>query len=93
MQSLLASILFVFSSALMPYAAFAYNSKAEVRAASLVLAACAYSGMGKMPKSNIMSFAKQQYSKKYGNPANVDWNNAITIAEDMDKQQGVGCFK
>ena len=49
--------------------------------------------MGKISRGNIMSFAKQQYANKYGNPSAVDWNNAITVAEKLDKQKGLGCFR
>lgn len=81
--------LFAFS----PVTAFAYNSEDQANAAIMIISACTWSQMGRIPRSQIMSFAKQQYQAKYGNSRRVDWNNAISIAEKLDKQKGLGCFK
>jgi hypothetical protein len=76
-----------------PHRAFAYDSQKQANAAIMIIAACTWSQMGKISRGSIMSFAKKQYANKYGNPGAVDWNNAITVAEKLDKQKGLGCFK
>jgi hypothetical protein len=83
------AILLAFS----PINAFAYNSKAQANAAIMIISACTWSQMGRIPRSKIMSFAKQQYQAKYGSASGIDWNNAITIAEKLDRQEGLGCFR
>ena len=40
-----------------------------------------------------MSFAKETYKQKYGNPNSIDWNNAITVAQKLDKVKNHGCFR
>lgn len=57
------------------------------KAAVAIIAAC----MG--PKNQIMSNAKAIYRKQGYNPNNVDWNRAISVAEKLDRQEGLGCFK
>ena len=79
--------------ALYPINAYAYNSEAQANAALMIISACKWSQMGKIPTSNIMSFAKQQYQSKYGSSSNIDWNDAISIAQTLDKQKGIGCFR
>jgi hypothetical protein len=76
-----------------PLSSYAYDAKAQGNAAVMIISACTWSQMGKIPRSKIMSFARQQYSQKYGNPDRIDWNNAITVAQKLDKQQGLGCFR
>ena len=76
-----------------PLQALAYDSQKQANAAIMIIAACTWSQMGKISRGNIMSFAKQQYANKYGNPGAVDWSNAITVAEKLDKQKGLGCFR
>jgi hypothetical protein len=49
--------------------------------------------MGKIPRSRIMSTAQQGYAAKYGSSSGIDWNNAVSIAEKLDKKEGIGCFK
>jgi len=78
---------------LSPLNAFAYNAQAHANAAIMILSACTWSQMGRIPRSKIMSFAKQQYAAKYGSASGIDWNKAITIAEKTDKIEGVGCFR
>lgn len=78
---------------LIPINAFAYNAIAQGNAAIMIISACTWSQMGRIPRSKIMSFAKQQYAAKYGSSSGIDWNNAITVAEKLDKQQGLGCFR
>jgi hypothetical protein len=76
-----------------PSNVYAYDSQAHARAAMMISASCMWWQMGKIQRSQIMSFAKEQYRKKYGNPNNVNWSTAITIAEQVDKQKGLGCFR
>jgi hypothetical protein len=35
----------------------------------------------------------QANAAKYGSPSSIDWSNAISIAEKLDKKEGIGCFK
>ena len=81
--------LFTFSS----FNVYAYDSKAHANAAVMIAASCMWWQVGKIQRSQIMSFAKEQYRKEYGNPNNVNWNTAIAIAEKVDKQKGMGCFQ
>jgi hypothetical protein len=76
-----------------PLNALAYNAKAQANAAITIIAACKWSQMGKIPRSRIMSFAQQQYAAQYGSSSGIDWNNAISIAQKLDKKEGIGCFK
>ena len=92
MKAITRFALFAFC-AIYPINAYAYNSKAQANAAIMIISACTWSQMGKIPRSNIMSFAKQQYQAKYGSSSGIDWNNAISIAEKLDKQKDLGCFK
>ena len=39
-----------------------------------------------------MDFAKKTYRSKYGDPSKVNWSGAITIAEKIDKKEGLGCL-
>jgi len=78
---------------LTPLNALAYNAKAQANAAIIIISACTWAQMGRIPRGNIMSFSKQMYEKKYGNARSVDWNNAIKVAEKLDKKEGLGCFK
>ena len=70
----------------------AYDSQAQADAALMVIAACTWSQMGQIPRSQIMDFAKKQYRAKHGNPSKVDWNGAISIADKIDKQKNLGCL-
>jgi hypothetical protein len=72
--------------------ALAYDSQAHARAAILINSSCLWWQMGKISKGQIISFAKAQYRKQYGDPNKIDWNTAISIAEKVDKQKGLGCF-
>ena len=92
MKSFVASIIFILPSAFFPSAVFAYNSTAQANAAVMIVSACKWWQMGKISRSNIMSTAKDGYNQKYGNANKVDWNNALTIAQKLDKQQGIGCI-
>lgn len=76
-----------------PSNVYAYDSQAHARAAMMISASCMWWQMGKIQRSQIMSFAKEQYRKKYGNPNNVNWSTAIAIAEKVDKEKGLGCFR
>lgn len=78
---------------LSPINAFAYNARAQGNAAIMIISACTWSQMGRIPRSSIMSFAKKQYEAKYGGASSIDWNNAITVAEKLDKKEGLGCFR
>jgi hypothetical protein len=75
-----------------PTNALAYDSQAHARAAILINSSCLWWQMGKISKGQIISFAKSQYRKQYGDPNKIDWNTAISIAEKVDKQKGLGCF-
>ena len=86
------SMLFVLPSAFFPSSAFAYNSKAQANAAIMIVSACKWWQMGKIPRNSIMSLAKEGYNEKYGNANNVDWDNALTIAQKLDKQKDIGCI-
>lgn len=70
----------------------AYDSKAQANGAVMIIAACTWYQMGQIPRSKIMSFAQEQYRKKYGNPANVNWSGAIKIADKIDKKEKLGCL-
>lgn len=78
---------------LLPTGAFAYNSKAQANAALTIIASCTWYRMGKIQKSQMISMSKSLYKKKYGNPNTINWSNAISIAEKLDKQENLGCFK
>lgn len=78
---------------LSPLNAFAYNARAQGNAAIMIISACTWAQMGRIPRSNIMSFAKKQYEAKYGGASSIDWSNAITVAEKLDKKEGLGCFR
>jgi ABC-type dipeptide/oligopeptide/nickel transport system permease subunit len=75
---------------LSPLNAFA---SAQGNAAIMIIAACTWAKMGRIPRSNIMSFAKKQYEAKFGGANSIDWSNAITVAEKLDKKEGLGCFR
>jgi len=79
--------------ALFPVSSYAYNSKDNANGAMMISASCMWWQAGKVSKGQIMSFAKEQYSKRYGNPNKVDWNSAIYIAQEVDKRKGLGCFR
>ena len=79
--------------ALSPFNVYAYDSKAHAHAAMMIAASCMWWQAGKIQKNQIMSFAKAQYRKEYGNPNSVNWSTALTIAEKVDKQKGYGCFQ
>jgi hypothetical protein len=64
----------------------------EANASLMIIAACTWSQMGRISRGQIMSFAQQQYAQKHGNPDNVDWSRAITIAEQLDKREKLGCL-
>ena len=70
----------------------AYDSQAQADAAIMVIAACTWYQMGQIPRSQIMDFAKKTYRSKYGDPSKVNWSGAITIAEKIDKKEGLGCL-
>ena len=70
----------------------AYDSQAQADGAIMVIAACTWYQLGQIPRSQIMSFAKEQYSTKYGNPEKVDWSGAIKIADKIDKKENLGCL-
>lgn len=87
-------LLIIFASiAVFPLNAYAYNSKAQANASLTIIASCTWYRMGKIPKNQIISTSKTLYRKQYGNPNNIDWSNAISIAEKLDKQKNLGCFK
>ncbi|MCP9775996.1 hypothetical protein [Cyanobium sp. WAJ14-Wanaka] len=62
-------------------------------AAIAIIASCTWYQMGKISRGQIMEFAQQQYSEKYGESSAVNWDNAITVAEELDKKQRLGCFQ
>lgn len=64
----------------------------EANASLMIIAACTWSQMGRISRGQIMSFAQQQYAEKHGNPDNVDWSRAITIAEKLEKNEKLGCL-
>lgn len=76
-----------------PLNALAYNAKAQANAAITIIAACKWAQMGKIPRSRIMPTAQQAYATKYGSSSSIDWSNAISIAEKLDKKESIGCFK
>jgi hypothetical protein len=93
MKILLRSLVVATFIAFTPLNVYAYNSKAQANAAIMIISACTWSQMGRIPRSSIMSFAKQQYTAKYGSSKGIDWNNAISIAEQLDKKERLGCFR
>lgn len=93
MKVLAVSVAFFSLLAFSPFNVYAYDSKAHANAAMMIAASCMWWQVGKIQRSQIMSFAKEQFRKKYGNPNNVNWNTAITIAEKVDMQKGLGCFQ
>ena len=70
----------------------AYDSKAQANGAIMVITACTWYQMGQIPRSQIMSFAQEQYRTKHGNPAKVNWSGAIKIADKIDKKENLGCL-
>ena len=93
MKTLPLFTLSLFALLSVPNRAFAYNSKDHANAAMMISAACMWWQAGKIPRSQIMPTAQEQYRKRYGNPSKVNWNTAIAIAEQVDKKKGLGCFK
>ncbi len=77
---------------LFPVSVRAYDSKAQAKAATMILASCTWWQMGMINRSQIMSFSKEQYRKEYGDPSKVNWSGAIKIAEKIDKQKNLGCM-
>lgn len=75
-----------------PLNALAYNTRSQANAAITIIAACKWAQLGKIPRSKIMPTAQQAYAAKYGSSSSIDWNNAISIAEKLDKKEGIGCF-
>ena len=55
----------------------AYDSDAHAKAAITISTACMWWQLGQIPKSNIISTAKDMYREKYGNSGSIDWNKAI----------------
>ena len=70
----------------------AYDSKAQANGAIMVITACTWYQIGQINRSQIMDFAKKTYRSKYGDPSKVNWSGAITIAEKIDKKEGLGCL-
>jgi hypothetical protein len=93
MKHFLRSIILSTFITIAPLNALAYNAKAQANAAITIIAACKWAQMGKIPRSKIMPTAQQAYAAKYGSPSSIDWSNAISIAEKLDKKEGIGCFK
>lgn len=93
MKNRLANIGLISFLAIAPVNAYAYNSKDNANGAMMISASCMWWQTGKIPKGQIMSFAKEQYRKNYGDPNKVDWNSAIYIAQEVDRRKGLGCFK
>ena len=93
MRSLSVPVAIISLLSFFPVNVYAYDSKAHTNAAAMIAASCMWWQVGKIQRSQIMSFAKEQYRKEYGNPNNVNWNTAIAIAEKVDKQKGLGCFQ
>ena len=93
MKGCLTSISIISFLTLTSVNAYAYNSKDNANGAMMISASCMWWQAGKISKGQIMSFAKEQYSKRYGNPSKVDWNSAIYIAKEVDKRKGLGCLK
>lgn len=93
MKHFLRSIILSTFITIAPLNALAYNAQAQANAAITIIAACKWAQMGKIPRSKIMPTAQQAYAAKYGSPSSIDWSNAISIAEKLDKKEGIGCFK
>ena len=93
MKSLAVPVAIISLLTFFPVNVYAYDPKAHANAAAMIAASCMWWQVGKIKGSQIMSFAKEQYRKEYGNPNNVNWNTAIAIAEKVDKQEGLGCFQ
>ena len=70
----------------------AYDSQAQADGAIMIIAACTWYQLGQIPRSQIMSFAQEQYRTKHGNPAKVNWSGAIKIADKIDKKEKLGCL-
>ena len=39
-----------------------------------------------------MNFAGEQYRSKYGSDRNINWDKAISIAKELDRQKNLGCI-
>lgn len=87
------SLLPIFLFSLFPFnPARAYDSQAQADGAIMIIAACTWYQLGQIPRSQIMSFAQEQYRTKHGNPAKVNWSGAIKIADKIDKKENLGCL-
>lgn len=70
----------------------AYDSTAHANAAIMITTACMWWQMGQISRGQIMSLAQKQYREKYGGDRNINWDKAIDIAKELDRQKGLGCI-
>ena len=70
----------------------AYDSTAHANAAIMIIASCTWWQLGKIPRGQIMNFAGEQYRSKYGSDRNINWDKAISIAKQLDRQKNLGCI-
>tara|TARA_Y100000766_G_scaffold256412_1_gene243194 strand:- start:733 stop:1011 length:279 start_codon:yes stop_codon:yes gene_type:complete len=70
----------------------AYSSQAQIDASFMIISACMFYQMGQIPRSQIMSYAQEAYETKHGDPLVVNWSEATTLADKIDKKENLGCL-
>ena len=63
------------------------------RASIAIVGACTAWQVGTIQRSQIMNTAKQLFAKQGYDPGSVDWDRAISVAVELDKQKNLGCLE
>lgn len=69
------------------------SSQLVAKASIAIIGACTAWQTGMIQRSQIMNTAKELYAKQGYNPGSVDWDRAINVAVELDKQKNLGCLE
>jgi ribosomal protein S30 len=69
------------------------GNKLVAEASITIIGACTAWKTGVIQRTQIMNTAKELFSKQGYDPSSVDWDRAIKVAVELDKQKNLGCLK
>jgi hypothetical protein len=69
------------------------DSELTAKASLSIIGACTGWQLGTVERSQIMNTAKELFSRQGYDPSSVNWDRAIEVAVQLDKEKNLGCLQ